>query len=91
MRGLVITQNITLDGSIEMLGDCFDPREQADQSDLLEEVHRQDSGADALLGRQTFTDLRSYRPQQTDDTTGVTRYLNQVHKYVVTSTLTDPA
>jgi dihydrofolate reductase len=55
MRRLVVTQNITLDGSIEMLGDWFDPQGQGDQSDL-----------------------RGYWPQQTDDATGVTDYLNQV-------------
>ena len=55
MRKLVVTQNITADGSIEMLGDWFDPQGQADQSDLIEEVHRQDSHSDAFLtGRHTF-------------------------------------
>jgi dihydrofolate reductase len=92
-RTLAITQNLTLDGSIEMLGDWFDPQGQADvdQSDLLEELHRQDSAADALLvGRQTFEDLRGYWPKQENDATGITAYLNQVQKYVVSSTLTDP-
>jgi dihydrofolate reductase len=91
MRALVITQNITVDGSIEMLGDWFDPQGQADQTDLLEELHRQDSRSDAFVtGRQTFEALRSYWPQQTQDRTGVTEYLNSVHKYVVSSTITDP-
>ncbi|MGH3585470.1 MAG: dihydrofolate reductase family protein [Pseudonocardia sp.] len=93
MRTLAITQNITLDGSIEMLGDWFDPQGQgdADNSDLLAELHRQDSTADAFLtGRQTFEDLRGYWPAQTDDTTGVTDYLNRVQKFVVSSTMTDP-
>jgi dihydrofolate reductase len=89
MRKLVITENITLDGSIEMLDDWFDP--QLQDEDLLEESHRQDSQADALLvGRQTFEDFRGYWPKQTEDTTGVTDYLNQVAKYVVSSTMTDP-
>jgi dihydrofolate reductase len=89
MRKLVITENITLDGSIEMLDDWFDPQLQDD--DLLEESHRQDSQADALLvGRRTFEDFRGYWPKQTDDATGVTNYLNQVAKYVVSSTMTDP-
>ena len=89
MRKLVITENITLDGSIEMLDDWFDPQLQDD--DLLEESHRQDSQADALLvGRQTFEDFRGYWPKQTDDATGVTDYLNRVAKYVVSSTMTDP-
>jgi dihydrofolate reductase len=89
MRKLVITQNITLDGSIEMLDDWFIP--QLQDEDLLEESHRQDSQADALLvGRQTFEDFRAYWPKQTDDHTGVTDYLNRVTKYVVSSTMTDP-
>lgn len=91
MRTLVITQNMTVDGSIEMLGDWFNPQGQADQTDLMEEVRRQDSRSDAfLVGRQTFQDLRSYWPQQTDDQTGVAKYLNDVSKYVVSSTITDP-
>jgi dihydrofolate reductase len=76
-----------------MLGDWFDPQGQAgvDNSDLLAEMHRQDRAADALLvGRQTFEDFRGYWPKQTDDTTGVTEYLNQVAKYVVSATMTDP-
>ena len=91
MRALVVTQNITVDGSIEMLGDWFAPEGQGDQSDLLEELHRQDSQSDAFLtGRQTFEDLRSYWPKQLDDTSVITKYLNEVRKYVVSSTITDP-
>jgi dihydrofolate reductase len=89
MRKLVITQNITLDGSVEMIDDWFDP--QLQDEELLEESHRQDSQADALLvGRQTFEDFRGYWPKQTDDHTGVTEYLNGVAKYVVSSTMSDP-
>ncbi|MCX4725519.1 dihydrofolate reductase family protein [Streptomyces sp. NBC_01020] len=93
MRTLAITQNITVDGSVEMLTDWFDPQGQGavDMSDLMEESHRQDSRADALLvGRRTFEDFRGYWPQQTDDTTGITDYLNRVQKYVVSASLTDP-
>ena len=93
MRTLAITQNVTVDGSIEMLGDWFDPQGQADvdNSDLIEELHRQDSTADGfLVGRQTFEDLRGYWPEQTDDATGITDYLNRVQKYVISSTMTDP-
>jgi dihydrofolate reductase len=89
VRRLVITQNITFDGSIEMLDDWFDPQSQDD--DLLAESHRQDAEADALLvGRRTFEDFRKYWPQQSDDATGVTAYLNGVTKYVVSSTIGDP-
>ena len=91
MRTLAITQNVTLDGSIEMLGDWFDPQGQGDMSDLLAENERQDAAADAFLcGRRTFTDLRGYWRDLTDDTTGVSDYLNGVAKHVVSSTLTDP-
>jgi dihydrofolate reductase len=93
MRTLAITQNITLDGSIELLGDWFDPQGQAgvDNSDLLAELHHQDNTADGfLVGRRTFEDLRGYWPKQTEDPTGITDYLNRVQKYVVSSTMTDP-
>ncbi|MEJ5913038.1 dihydrofolate reductase family protein [Pseudokineococcus sp. 1T1Z-3] len=94
MRTLAITQNITLDGCVEMLGDWFDPGASGDagSSDVLAHVHRADQRADALLvGRRTFEDFRGYWPQQHDDTTGITAYLDQVAKYVVSSTLADPA
>lgn len=93
MRMLAMTQNVTLDGSIEMLGDWFDPQGQAsqDNSDLLDELHRQDRTADGfLVGRRTFEDLRGYWPTQSDDASGITAYLNQVQKYVVSSTMADP-
>jgi dihydrofolate reductase len=93
VRTLAITQNITVDGSIEMLDDWFKPQGQADadNADLLEELHGQDRRADGLLlGRKTFEDLRGYWPHQVDDATGITGYLNRVHKYVVSQTMTDP-
>jgi dihydrofolate reductase len=90
MRTLAITENITLDGSIEMLDDWFDPSGQGDMSDLMEEIHRQDERADAFLcGRQTFEDLRGYWRDLEDDPSGISDYLNQVEKYVVSSTMTD--
>jgi dihydrofolate reductase len=93
MRTLAVTQNLTLDGSIEMIGNWFDPQEGAtqDTSDQLEEARRQDATADALLlGRRTFEDFRGYWPLQTQDPTGISAYLDQVQKYVVSSTLADP-
>ena len=83
LRTLAMTQNITVDGCIEMIDDWFDPESHAaqDNSDVLEEIRRQDADADALLlGRQTFEDFRSYWPEQTDDTSGITAYLNQVRE-----------
>ena len=93
MRTLAITQNITLDGSIEMLDDWFDPQARGlgDMDDLQEEIQRQSAAADALLtGRQTFEDFRCYWPHREDDTTGTSEYLDHVEKYVVSSTLTEP-
>ena len=93
MRTLAITQNITLDGSIEFLDDWFDPQARGlgDMADLQQEVQRQSAAADALLtGRQTFEDLRSYWPHRADDTTGTSAYLDNVAKYVVSSTLDAP-
>jgi dihydrofolate reductase len=93
MRTLAVTQNITLDGSIEFLDDWFDPQARGlgDMSDLQEEVQRQSAASDALLtGRQTFEDFRSYWPHREDDTTGTSAYLDGVAKYVVSSTLTEP-
>ncbi|MFT3833619.1 MAG: dihydrofolate reductase family protein [Micropruina sp.] len=86
---LVITQNVTADGAVEMLDDWFDPGDQ--DPELAAETRRQDESCDAvLLGRQTFEDFRGYWPQQTDDTTGVADQLNRVRKYVITTTLTEP-
>jgi dihydrofolate reductase len=77
------------DGSIEFLGDWFNPQQQDDE--LLEESHRQDSQSDGLLlGRRTFEDFRSYWPELTDDPTGIADHLNGVAKYVVSATMTDP-
>jgi dihydrofolate reductase len=87
MRRLIVTQNITVDGRIEMLDEWFDPTAGAD--DLQEEMERQGSEADALLvGRQTFLDFRGFWPDHTDTPTGA--YLEEVQKFVVSTTLEDP-
>ncbi|MEE1650247.1 dihydrofolate reductase family protein [Brachybacterium sp. J144] len=89
MRPLILTQNITVDGSIEMLDDWFDPA--ADDPGQREITRRDSAACDALLlGRQTFEDFRGYWPQQTEDTTGITEELNTIEKIVVSTTLTDP-
>jgi dihydrofolate reductase len=90
MRTLAITQNVSADGSVELLGDWFEPGDQ--DEDLVAEAHRQSETEEYMLfGRQTFTDFRSYWPHQTDDPTGFTDLLNNVEKLVVSSTLGDPA
>lgn len=83
---IVITQNITLDGRIEMLDDWFDPA--IETPDLTEETRRQTEGEEVLLlGRQTFTDFRGYWPHQSGETADM---VNGAAKGVITSTLTDP-
>ena len=92
MRKLVVTENITLDGVIDMAAGWFDPlAEDVDQSDMAAATAEHREGADALLvGRNTFESFRGFWPKQTNDPTGVSDYLNEVDKYVVSSTLDDP-
>ncbi|MEV4266525.1 dihydrofolate reductase family protein [Kribbella sp. NPDC049584] len=88
MRDLIVTQNITVDGVIEA-GDWFGPADGGPK--VLEALREQMSRADSFLtGRVTFEQLRGFWPTQTDDPTGISKYLNQVQKYVVSSTLQDP-
>jgi len=58
----VITQNITLDGSVEMLDDWFSPgaRPGVDRSDQLAELRRQDETADALLRAGVVDEIRLF-------------------------------
>ena len=95
MRDLVVTENITVDGVIEATEGWFTPagdEAEADQSDVEAALREQREAADALLlGRVTFDDMRGYWPLQTDDTTGITDYLNEVSKCVISSHLQDPA
>ena len=90
---LVITQNITLDGVIEQTGDWFSPAGgEQDTADVEESLREMMSHEDAqILGRKTFEDMRGYWPHQTDDTTGITNHLNHVDKFVISTTMHDPA
>ena len=93
MRDLIITENITLDGVIDAAEGWFMPAgdEDTDQSDVIAALAEQREAADAFLtGRPTFEQMRGFWPQQTDDETGVSDYLNRVQKYVVSTTLEDP-
>ena len=93
MRDLIITENITIDGVVEATDNWFGPAgspSEVDQSDHEQAIREQRDAADAfLVGRVTYEQMRSYWPQQTDDATGITDYLNKVHKYVVSRTLDD--
>ena len=91
---LVIEENITLDGVIDASEGWFSPAGAAgdvDTSDIeaVTRWHMERESA-LLLGRVTFEEFRGYWPLQTDDTTGITDHLNQVPKYVVSTTLQEP-
>jgi dihydrofolate reductase len=93
VRDLIVTENITLDGVIDASDGWFAPsgEDEVDQSDLIATITEQREAADAfLVGRVTFEEMRGYWPQQTDDETGISDYLNAVSKYVVSSSLNDP-
>ncbi len=94
MRDLIVTENITLDGVIDATEGWFAPsgdEPHVDRTDVESAIRDQCEAADAfLVGRVTFEQMRGYWPQQTDDTTGISDYLNAVSKYVVSSTLRDP-
>jgi dihydrofolate reductase len=89
---IVVTENATLDGVIEQVGDWFAPAgrdETVDDSDIIDTVREHMHAQDALLlGRNTFVSFRGFWPAQRDDNTGITAHLNRVSKYVVSSTLT---
>ena len=93
MRKLVVTENITLDGVIDASEGWFAPAgdEEIDDSDINEALRGQMATTGAvLLGRVTFEEMRGYWPMQDDDETGVAEYLDNVSKYVVSSTIKDP-
>ena len=91
-RRLVVTENISANGVIEFIDDWFDPGDQDDAEDLFAVMHDQMASEKALLlGRKTFEEFRGYWPLQTDDASGSAEHLNRVPKYVVSSTMTDPA
>jgi dihydrofolate reductase len=94
LRTLAVTENITLDGVIDAAGGWFGPAgsdQGVDRSDLEDALREQREGADALLvGRVTFEELRGYWPEQVDDPTGTSDYLNEVAKYVASRTLEEP-
>ncbi len=92
MRKLVVTENSTADGVIDMSGGWFDPlAEDTDQADITATTTEHRASADALLvGRNTFESFRGFWPNVADDPTGVRDYLDAVDKYVVSQTIDDP-
>lgn len=91
MRDLIVTENISLDGVIDLAGGWFDPTGGDDAADIAEAIRAQSAASDALLvGRVTFEQLRGFWPSFEEDTTGVREHLNAVAKYVVSGTIDDP-
>lgn len=89
MRDLIVTENITLDGVIDAEGGWFTAGGGGDDIAASNREHMAATDA-VLLGRVTYEQFAGYWPKQTDDTTGVSDYLNRTMKYVVSSSLTDP-
>jgi dihydrofolate reductase len=87
MRKLVITENMTLDGVVDEMDEWFSPTGGGDDMNEVNREHMGMTGA-VLLGRTTYEEFKEFWPRQTDDTTGVTDYLNRTPKYVFSSTLT---
>ena len=86
MRDLVITENMSLDGVIAPIDGWFDPGTQdADLSAVVAE-HREAADA-VVLGRVTYEEFAGFWPHQTNDTTGISAYLDRVAKYVFSSSL----
>lgn len=92
MGTIVVTENATLDGVIEQVGDWFAPAAgDAGDADIVATLREQMKGEKAqLLGRNTFESFRKYWPGQTGDTTGIRAHLNRVPKYVLSRTLKEP-
>ncbi|SDC58559.1 Dihydrofolate reductase [Geodermatophilus telluris] len=90
MGRLVVTQDTTLDGVVEVVDDWFAVQDPA-QDDQLAVVREHMAAQEVfLVGRRTFEDLRGYWPRQTGDTTGIAAHLDAVEKAVVSRTLADP-
>jgi dihydrofolate reductase len=86
MRRLVVTENVSLDGVMAPMDGWFDPSRSDDELLAASRTHRE--AADALvLGRVTFQEFAGFWPYQHDDRTGVSAYLDQVAKYVVSGSL----
>jgi dihydrofolate reductase len=87
---IALTENCTADAVIDLAGGWFDPGNQTD-GQLLEVTRAHMREQDGLLlGRTTFESFRGYWPNQVDDSTGITGHLNEVQKYVLSTTLQDP-
>jgi hypothetical protein len=74
-RNLVVTENITLDGVIAPMADWFDPT-ATDGALLAANVEHREAADALVLGRVTYQEFEGCRPNQVDDQTGISGYLN---------------
>jgi dihydrofolate reductase len=99
MRNVSATLSMSMDGVVQAPGrpdedtrDGFDRGGWAVQYNDDVMAQRMGEGMASsgamLFGRRTYEDFYGYWPQQTDNP--FTPYLNQVTKYVVSNTLSDP-
>lgn len=86
MRDLIVTENISLDGIIAPMGDWFDVG-SSDPELLATNIEHRESADALVLGRVTYQEFAGFWPAQTRDTTGISAYLDQVDKYVVSAGL----
>jgi hypothetical protein len=91
-RRLIITEDITPYGVVEIDGTWFDPTDNDEQGRELAGVTQDHAAASDgfLVGRITFEEMQEFWPGQVDDRTGVTDHLDRVGKYVVSCSLEDP-
>ena len=99
MRNISVTMSTSLDGVVQGPGrPDEDTRDGFDRGGWAvpynDEVMAEKmgsgmaSGGAMLFGRRTYLDFAGYWPHQTDNP--FTPFLNAAHKYVVSSTLTEP-
>ena len=99
MRNISVTMSTSLDGVVQAPGrPDEDTRDGFDRGGWAvpynDEVMAEKmgsgmaSGGAMLFGRRTYLDFAGYWPHQTDNP--FTPFLNAVHKYVVSNTLTEP-
>jgi dihydrofolate reductase len=86
MRDLVVTENVSLDGVMAPMDGWFDPM-AADDALLATQVEHREAADALVLGRVTYEEFAEFWPEQTDDPTGTSDYLDQVAKYVLSSSL----
>jgi dihydrofolate reductase len=99
MRNIGVTMNMSLDGVVQAPGrPDEDTRDGFDRGGWAvpysDEVMAEKMGGGMatssamLFGRRTYLDFAGFWPHQTDNP--FTPFLNAVHKYVVSNTLTEP-